>query len=44
MALSRSSESVNQDVPYLKEPDTYAVVGKWWDDAIDHANEVLGHI
>lgn len=28
-------------LPYLKESDTYAPIGKWWDDAIYHANCVL---
>ena len=45
MASSRSiSESISESKPSMRAPDTYKATGKWWDEAMDHANVVLEHV
>lgn len=45
MSINRtSSESSDGIGPFMRESNTYYLVGKWWDDDFDYAYEIMDDI
>lgn len=45
MSVNRNSSGSRDGTErFVREPDTYYPVGKWWDDAFDYAYEIMDRI